>query len=233
MQRLFLFLGVVATASVTWSSSAHADPASKRHLVYDFTVGVHSSSAMTDTKTGGGDYKVNSNVSDKGQITVDYLGVEADGGLVVNVAENGRDRKLAATPCVVYANTNVQCGAVDVNPEEVSIVRTLSPKFFDPTSLDAKRHWNISVPAAGVNIDFTVTPQSAGALQIDSERVEKTSKGDSTTASAKYTYQPARYLPTELKEYATMNLQVRPGQYASVQVDVTATLTSDSLASGS
>ena len=229
MQRLFLFLGVIATASLTWANPASAQT-SKRHLVFDFTVGIHSHQASTDTTAGGGDNQTNSTVSDKGQIIVDYLGVEADGGLVLNVAENGRDRRLAATPCVVYANTNVQCGGTNVFPEEMSIVRTLSPKFFDPTNLDAKRHWNIA-PAPGINLDFTVTPQgSGGALVIDSQRVEKTTNGDSTTANAKYTYQPTRYVPTDLKEYTSMNQQTRPGQYASITMDITATLTSDSAA---
>src|SRR5579862_3045570 len=111
MQRLFLFAGVLATASLILGTMAHADPASKRHLVYNFTVGINSSQHMNESAAGTNDNNVNANVSDKGQIIVDYLGVQTDGGLVVNVAEKAQtNRTLAPTLCIVYPNTNVQCG---------------------------------------------------------------------------------------------------------------------------
>jgi hypothetical protein len=234
MQRLFLFLGVLTTATLTWSSPATAQ-ASKRHLVYNFTVGIQSDERTDAQSAGTWDNRVQGNVSDKGEIVIDYLGVEADGGLIVNVAEKAQqsNRTLAATACVIYPNTNVQCGTGSVNPEEITIMRTLSPKFFSASAMDVKHHWNISAPAAGVNIDFTANPKDGGDMSIDSQRVEKTTNGDSTSATATYQYSPARFLPTQLKEYTLMHQQSRPGQYASIRVDITATLTSDSLATGS
>lgn len=231
MKRLFLFVGVVATASLVFGSPAHADPASKRHLVYNFTVGVQSDERTDASSAGTWDNRMKSTIADKGQISVDYLGVQTDGGLVVNVAESAEtNRTLAAAMCIVYPDTSVQCGTGSTNPEEITVLRSLSPKFFNPTALDANRHWKIAVPAAGVSIDFTATPKDAGIISIASQRVEKSEKGDSTSANATYTYSPTRYLPTDLKEYTLMHEQSRPGQYANITIDITAALSSDSLA---
>jgi hypothetical protein len=231
MQRLFLFVAIVAITTLGCGRIALADAPSKRHLVYDFTVGVSSTQHFNSSQAGTGDNAIAGVVADKGQISVDYLGVESDGGLVVNVSEAAHaTRTLAATTCVVYANTNVLCGSANVNPEEYSIIRTLSPKFFDATALDANRHWKVEVANAGVSIDFTAAPGANGVLSIDSKRVEKSVSGDLTNAEGKYTYEIARFLPTSIKEYTKMHQQSRPGAYADITIDLQATLTSDSLA---
>lgn len=244
MQRLF-YLGVVATWLLSLApAQAQAPP--KRHLVFSYTVGIVSdqhekSSAVTFSGSanggnggnmfGTGDNAYKGQASDKGQITADIGGVEADGGLIVTISETGRDRNSAPTTCVVYATTNVICPGTTFFPEEVSIIRVLSPKFFDPAALDAKRHWNVNAAGGGVNIDFTATPQGADVVQIDSQRNEKTPQGDTTNATAKYTYAFTRLVPTSLKEYTTIRQELGPGQYANVTLDVTADLVSDSSAS--
>jgi hypothetical protein len=245
MQRLFLFVAFAVVATLGCERIAQADPPSKRHLVYSFTVGVVSDQHAKDAAVqyngmnasggqpvfGTGDTSYKGNASDKGEITVDYLGIEADGGLVVNVAETARTNRTAASnTCVVYANTNVICGATNTNPEEYSILRTLSPRFFDPTALDANRHWKVNNESAGVSIDFIATPAGTGVVTIDSQRSVKSKSGDTTQATAKYAYELTRFLPDTIKEYTTMRLESGVGQYTNITIDVQANLTSDSLA---
>ena len=241
MQRV-----AVTTAALLLAMSrvAPADAPAKRHLVYAFTVGVASDQHDQDSSVryngmngaggqavyGTGDTSYKGNASDSGQITVDYQGIEADGGLVVSVAEAARDRTSAASTCVVYASTNVRCLGNLVNPEEFSVLRTLAPKFFDPSALDANRHWKVVAEAAGVEINFTATPQGGTVMTIDSQRNEKRGNGESTAATAKYTYDYSRDLPTQLKEYTTLREQSGVGKYTNITVDVTANLVSDSLA---
>lgn len=177
-----------------------------------------------------GDSSQSGTASDKGEITVDYGGVEADGGLVVTVAETARTNRTALpNTCVVYANTNIICGTGTTNPEELAIIRTLSPKFFDPSALDANRHWHVAQESAGVSIDFTAKPGGDG-MTIDSQRTEKSKSGDSLTATASYAYDTAHFAPKSLKEYTQIRTQSMPGQYMNVITDITASLVSDSAA---
>lgn len=230
MQRLFLFVALVATLTLGCGRIAQADTSSKRHLVYSFTVGITSDQhSSTDSVLNSG---AKGTSSDKGEITVDFLGVEADGGLVVTVSEKARGtRNAGENNCVVYANTNVLCGSgAPANPEEIAVLRTLAPKFFNPAGLDSNRHWHVAQDSAGVSIDFTAKPAGTGVITIDSQRIEKTNGGGLTNANASYTYDVARLIPTTLKEYTTVREQGGVGQYTNYVNDVTATLVSDSLA---
>ncbi len=239
MQRLLSSLGVVGIAFAVLGSAASADtPASKRHLVYSFNVGITndtreatSAIAAVTGRSNSGQASYNGMASDKGEITVDISGVEPDGGLVLTVSETARtNRSAAPVTCVVYSNTNVLCGSGQVNPEETAIIRTLSPKFFDPSALDAKRHWHIEGGNGSVEMDFTVTPQSNGMLTIDGERKETIGGANRGTvsASAKYVYDSAKYMPQSLTEYTTIRQETGPGQFANITTDITAQLVSDS-----
>ncbi len=241
MLRTTLSAAVLGIVFFSGAGTGLAQTAStERHLVYDFTVGVQTSntsqtSAAQETQGGNvpgyGYNDMAAGDSDKGQISVDVKGVEADGGLVVDVSETSvrSNRGSAASTCVVYPNTNVMCGAADVHPEAVSVLRTLSPKFFDPGALDANRHWQVSNPAAGVTIDFRAGPSAGGpTVTIDAERVEKYTNGSSVNSNAKYAYDLTKLVPTSLTEYQTIRQQNGAGAYSTVTFDTTATLVSDS-----
>ncbi len=168
--------------------------------------------------------------SDKGQIVVDVKGLEPDGGLVLTVSETARtNRSAAPATCVVYPTTAVVCGAGEVQPEETSVIRTLSPKFFDPSALDAARHWRVTDPSAGVTIDFTATPHVGGTtVGITSVRAVKANNGGSEQASGKYDYDLTKLVATSLSEYETIRQEGSAGNYTTIIVDITATLASDS-----
>ncbi|MBV8638339.1 MAG: hypothetical protein JO322_09655 [Candidatus Eremiobacteraeota bacterium] len=244
MQRLLFLLAVLSIAfSVSPASAAADQPAAQRHLVYTFDVGIQNDSHDTNSAvrfngegngsvvTGTGDTQYQGTGSDMGQISVDVQGVETDGGLVVSVSEQAKKYRTAgATTCVVYANTNVVCGAGTVNPEEISVMRTLSPHFFDSTALDAKKHWHEGSDAAGIGIDYTVMGIDNGIVTIDAQRNEKFqgSTRGTTSSTAKYTYDMNKLMPTAITEYTTIREETGPGQYSNITIDLKATLATDS-----
>lgn len=216
----------------------------QRHLVYDFTVGVqndtHDTNAATrlvnngagvSTVTGTGDTQYMGVGSDKGTIPVDVYGVEPDGGLVVSVSENGQNvRKAAPVECVVYPTTNVECASGQVFPEELAVIRTLSPKFFDPSTFDAKHHWHQGSDAAGVSLDFTAGSPMGTMVPISEDDNEKVAgvQGSTLHGTDSYSYDMAKNISTQLKEYDTIRKQMGPGQYANIIIDITAQLATDS-----
>jgi hypothetical protein len=210
------------------ASTLIAAAAPERVLVYSFTVGVNNRTA--DTAAGEYTNVQRNAASDLGTITVSVVGLSADGGLVVNVAEQGRsNRSVAPAECVIYPNTNVMCGAAVVTPEETSLLRSLNPKFVDPAALDAKGHWHIA-PGNGVTIDYTANVQG-NDLSISGTRDENSPQATDHSEMT-YTYSPAKVVTTKSHEYQTVR-QLSGTQTGVTTIDVTATLTSDSLASKS
>jgi hypothetical protein len=222
---------------------AAAQQTVQRHLVFDFTVGVQNDTHDTDASSkmvndaggananGTGDTSYLGIASDKGTIPVDVFGVEPDGGLVVKVSEDGQNvRKAAAVECVVYPTTNVICASGQVYPEELAVVRTLSPKFFDPSTLDAKHHWHQGSEAAGVSLDFIAGTPAGTIVPISENDDEKVQGGQGSTmhGTDTYSYDMAKNVATQLKEYDTIRKQMGPGQYANIIIDITAQLATDS-----
>jgi hypothetical protein len=226
MKRLLSFCAMLGVAISLAPSAASAQQA-KRTLVFNFTVGIQNTTRVSDSSDQA---NFNHSGTDKGQIIVGIAGVEADGGLVTTVEEKAQNgRSSAPTTCVVYPNTNIVCASTGVvQPEEYSVLRPLSPKFFDPTALDAKRHWHVG--DGPVSIDFTATPQSSGLIAIDSTRSEKMSGSQRGTvdSTAKYMYDLSRFTPVSMSEYQTIRSETGAGTFGNLIVDFSATLASDS-----
>ena len=213
----------------------------QRHVVYSFSVGIRSDQHDTDSsmrfQSGGGeaggtgDTSYLGVASDKGTISVDVLGLEPDGGLVTKVSEAAQNNRNApVTECVVYPTTNVICGSGQVNPEETAVLKTMSPKFFDPGALDATRHWHSGSAPAGVSLDFTVGPVVGNTVTIQETDNETPPRGNRVNGTDTFTYDLAKTIATNVKEYDTIRQEAGPGQYTNVTVDITAALASDSVA---
>ena len=213
----------IALSCVTTASAQEI----KRTLVFNYSVGVQNTTRLQSDSSQA---DVNHNASDKGTITVGIEGVEADGGLVTSVSEKSLSGTRSSSPvtCVVYPSTNIVCATGVVQPEEYSVLRPLSPKFFDPTALDANRHWKVA--DGGVTIDFTATPQSSGLIDINAQRTEKMSGAQrgSVEATAKYVYDMGRLTPVSLTEYQTIRAETGAGTFGNLTVDFSATLATDS-----
>ena len=234
---------MAAFALAVLAVPAAADQTVQRHLVYYFTVGVQNDTHDTDASSrmnndagganinGTGDTSYMGVASDKGTIPVDVFGVEPDGGLVVKVSEDGGNvRKAAAVECVVYPTTNTICASGQVFPEELAVIRTLSPKFFDPSALDAKHHWHQGSEAAGVSLDFIAGTPSGTVVPISENDDEKVTgvQGSTLHGTDTYSYDMSKNVSTQLKEYDTIRRQMGAGQYSNIIIDITAQLSSDS-----
>jgi len=211
---------MIATAAVLIAA------APLRQLVYSFTVGINDSTR--DSSMSNHDAYENGQTSDMGTITVDVTGVEGDGGLVLSVAESGRNgRSVSPTECVVYANTNIMCGSVQLAPEESAVLRTLNPKFLDLSTLDDKNHWHIAPPGSGVTIDYSAAKgPTASTVAITGTRDEKSSQ-TMIHSEMTYTYDASTVVPTQVQEYETIHAD-QGARNSTTTIDVTAKLTSDS-----
>jgi hypothetical protein len=172
-------------------------------------------------------------VDDKGQIVVDIAGLQPDGALVLSVSEAAERRSGAATDCLVYQDTNVKC-AGPVFPEELAVMRTLSPKFLDPAFSDAGRHWHVDHGTQDVPSDFTVAAKADSSVTVDEQRsvTMAGSKRGTITTEAKYVYDQNRLLPTSIAEYTLVHAEQDAGHTADTTVDITASLIADSAMNG-
>ena len=148
-------------------------------------------------------------LDDKGTMTVQVVGTEQDGGLVVNISEAGQQtRRAPAATCVVYGNTRVICDPnKTVYTEEYTLLRFLGANFVDPSQLDANKHWaatGLSNPSLTVTADYSINGNNNGQMQIGERRIVKaTGVGHLTTdVETKIGYDFNRSLPVSVDEYA-------------------------------
>jgi hypothetical protein len=148
-------------------------------------------------------------LDDKGTMTVEVIGTEKDGGLVVNISEAGQQlRRAPPATCVVYGNTRVICDPnKTVYTEEYTLLRFLGAKFVDPNQLDANKHWattGLGGPDLKVSADYTINRNDGGQMQIGEKRIVKaTGVGHLTTdVDTKIGYDFNRSLPVSVEEYA-------------------------------
>ncbi|MGC9992385.1 MAG: hypothetical protein ABSD52_08340 [Candidatus Cybelea sp.] len=204
-------------------SAAYADSAGPT-LVYNFTYSSKQSIQARDSSDnaesinvstqalGGGTNGIShygGALDDKGTMTVQVVGTEQDGGLVVNISEAGQQtRRAPAATCVVYGNTRVICDPnKTVYTEEYTLLRFLGAKFVDPNQLDANKHWavtGLSNPSLTVTADYSINGNNNGQMQIGEKRIVKASGvGHLTTdVETKIGYDFNRSLPVSVDEYA-------------------------------
>jgi hypothetical protein len=222
---------IAAAAAITASLSlgptvAFAD-SSPVQLVYNFTYSSNQrivardsgnsvesvDTEMEELAGGTGDNGMshyNGALTDKGTMTVQVVGTEQDGGLVVNISEAGEQtRRAPAATCVVYGNTRVICDPnKTVYTEEYTLLRFLGGKFVDPSQLDANKHWTatgLNGPGLAVAADYAIDANNNGQMQIGEKRIIKASGvGHLTTdVETKIGYDFNRSLPISVNEYAT------------------------------
>ncbi len=221
-QSFFAFSAAVVTVlCATGVASAYS---SSTRLVYAFTYSSDQNITARDSANqaqpmdangapigggGSGASHYHGNLGDKGTITVAIVRQQTDGGLIVNISEQGESiRRAPAATCVVYGNTRVICDPdKTVYPEEYTLLRFLGPQFVDPSQLDANRHWSLTQDAAGesVKAEYTINNNSNGLMQIGEKRtIKQSGTGHLTTdVDTKIGYDFTRSVPTSVDEYAT------------------------------
>ena len=217
----------LAAFAVAAPAIASAD-ATVQQLTYNFTYSANQATTARDSANSAEDYTMPANqgstqayqatngisgyggsLSDKGTMTVNILATQQDGGLIVNIAENGQNtRRAPAAACVVYGNTRVICDPnKTVYTEEYTLLRFLGQHFVDASNLDAHRHWQIvqNTPASNVTADYTLGPTTSSDVSVNETRKIRQAGGGSLTTDVqtKIGYDMSRDLPTSVDEYVT------------------------------
>jgi hypothetical protein len=232
MSDLRVIAGMAGAAMLLAPSIAFADtnvtPAAT--LVYNFTYSARDQITARDSANpalgyygsptgneGGPTYANPSSgqahyegtLDDKGTMTVNIIGKQPDGGLVMNINELGQNaRRAPAATCVVYGNTRVICDPnKTVFTEEYTLLRFLGLNFVDPNQLDTNKHWNatgLSGPGLDISASYTINSNNGGQMQIGETR-KLTSTGSqirvTTDIESKIGYDYNRSLPTSVEEY--------------------------------
>lgn len=214
----------LAALALTTPAIANADN-TVQQLTYNFTYSSNQSTTARDSANpaedyaGGGSHtglmsgngasNYNGSLSDKGTMTVQVLGKQQDGGLIVSITENGEQtRRAPAATCVVYGNTHVICDPnKTVYTEEYTLLRFLGQNFIDPNNLDAHRHWQVvqNTPTTSVTADYVLGPTTSSDVSVTENRKIRQSGGGSLTTDVqtKVGYDMSRSLPTSIDEYVT------------------------------
>ncbi len=222
--KLLLCAATLAAFFGTVPAPARADaPATMGTLVYYFTYDSKQSISARDSSTnaesvnsetgalnGGtnGVSEYTGDLNDKGTMTVDVIGQESDGGLVVKISEQGENvRRASPATCVVYGNTNVICDpSKTVYSEEYTLLRFLGPKFVDPSQIDADKQWSFSQSKADETIaaKYTLESNAGGIMQIGETRTIKEGGAGhlETDVTTKIGYDFGRSVPASVDEYA-------------------------------
>ncbi len=224
MSRINRIAAGAATAAVLLLPSVARADSTAGQLVYNFTYSAsqhvtardsndsaETVSSETGNITGGsnGISHYGGSLDDKGTMTVQILGKQADGGVIVSIAEQGQNiRRAPSATCVVYGNTRAICDPnKTVYTEEYTLLRFMGSNFIDPNVVDAKRHWQITQnsPTMNVTADYILGPTTTSNVQVSETRKIRQSGGGSLTTDteAKIGYDMSRSVPTSVDEYVT------------------------------
>jgi hypothetical protein len=175
-------------------------------------------------------------LNDKGTMTVQILGKQPDGGIIVSIAEAGENiRRAPAATCVVYGNTKVICDPnKTVYTEEYTLLRFLGSNFVDPNQLDAKHHWQIvqDSPAMNVTSDYVLGATTTSDVKISEARKIRQAGGGSLTTDVQTAigYDMSRAVPTSVDEYVTQRHDNGVAGTSTTIYQTTLQLVSDTMA---
>lgn len=232
----------LAAAAALTAGAALADGATPiRHLVYKFDVTLSTTATVHDSGIGGdgpssGSSEYHSGASDEGTITVDVMQVQPDTGLVVQIAEQARNRRDAVpTECVTYGNGAVICDQShgQLNEEEMNLLRFLGRNFVNSSLIDVHNHWQYASndPQSSETNDYTIGKTAGDMLDINYQRVLKVTGAQAfnATTDGSMTYNKALSMPVSVKEETMTRKNTGAGNYDTVRQDMTFTLSQDSM----
>jgi hypothetical protein len=254
MKSLAIIFASVAATTLCGVQTARADQ-SAGTLVYNFTYSANQAIQARDSSdsaqgygapnaNGGNDALQTNGIShyggtltDKGTMTVDVKGRQADGGLIVSISEQGENlRKAPPATCVVYGNTNVICDPnKTVYTEEYTLLRFLGANFVDPNQIDPNKHWRIGPSTSQgqtVQADYSIASNTGGKMQIgETRKIVTTGSGKlETDIETKVGYDYNRTVPTSIDEYATQRTDAGVNGTSTTTYQTTLALVSDSVA---
>jgi hypothetical protein len=193
----------------TYSSNNQITARDSSNAAQDYGAPNATSGGNSFANTGSGQAHYEAALDDKGTMTVNVIGKQQDGGLILNISEIGQNaRRAPAATCVVYGNTRVICDPnKTVFSEEYTLLRFLGVNFVDPSQLDANKHWEatgLSGPGLDISASYTINSNNNGQMQIGESR-KITNTGSTirvtTDVESKIGYDYNRLVPTAVDEY--------------------------------
>jgi hypothetical protein len=239
-------LGLVPLLLLAPLQAYGADTTPERTLVYNFSWsmdqirsagGTDSESSSINWSTAPMDMRYYGNaVSSKGTITVEVIGKQADGGLIVSIVMRGENvPPMSPATCVAYGSTAVICDPnKSVYGAEFTLLRFLGSDFVDPNRLDAGKHWRVSQDYGDrvVQADYTIGGSNGGTIQIgETRKVEETVGRKSTSnVDTKVGYDVGRSVPVSIEEYVTTRGDSGDAGFSTSTYQTTLELASDTTA---
>lgn len=212
-----------------------------RHLVYNFTVGIATNTAVSASGIGTGGSGIENysgGVSDKGTITVDVLQAVNDPkgkALVVSVSEQARgDRSAVPVSCIIYGDGTLLYDANQkVNDEERALLKYLGRDFFDTARLDANNHWQVlKMDRQGrLQDDFTVKSSHDGIYDIEGLTMMKLGGASpvNSTTNTKLIYNANKTVLQSLHLQSMDRQNEGLDKYHTTRTQIDADLASDSM----
>jgi hypothetical protein len=256
MLRIKKIVGAVATAAFFLLPGVACADTPVPTLVYNFTYSANQDINAKDSSNPAEDYGApnastggnalsnpgsgtshyQTGLNDKGTMTVDILGKQSDGGLIVSISEAGQQtRRAPPATCVVYGNTRVICDPnKTVYTEEYTLLRFLGQNFVDAANIDAKRHWQVvqDSPTLKVTADYVIGPTTSSDVQISETRkiVTPGQSNVTTDVETKIGYDMSRIVPATIAEYVTQRQDRGVKGMATTIYQTTLQLVSDTMA---
>ncbi len=217
-----------------------------RHLDYHFGISVQTTDTHHVSGIGSGPISgvLNSNTSGstEGSISVDVVGLRADGGLVVNVLETSRQIPHPdSVQCITWGVGTVVCEpGKHASPEEQALLRYLGRYFVNPAMIDQNNDWKIGTSAKDESetSDYHIASNEGGVMAISFQRVSTMPgvQGFTATTDGKLTYDSNLSVPRAISEdtllrTSLVNGNVEQGGYEQVRTMLNLQLLDDSMAS--
>ena len=229
-------------------SPATAADAPLRHMVFNYECGITSVfeqktsglQTITNSQGGGGMIGVsgsgtqrsNSSTTDQGTIVADVLNATADGGLVIETNDNGRERRWPRTKVGIREDgALLALNAADLSEEQRALVVFLARGLL-AGSPEAGRVWRAVAPAAknaGDVTTYTITAieDPIAHITVDRTAFDHGLRGFDLHQTGTVDYDWRKSIPRAAKLRTVLHAQSDDG-LTTVTTDVTLTLAEDS-----
>lgn len=237
--RVLLPTAVAATLACAGVRADTTPPI--RHLVFDFTYSNIMDTTMHDNSMDNGPVSGHTDSvgggADRGELDVDVVSVQPDGGLIVGITEHGQvHNDTSATTCAVYGSTVVVCDPDrHVGEEEMALLRLLGNNFIDVSQIDAKNHWSVGSQSPDVKEtdDFSIVGTNPdGTMKINETRVRKQTGASTANSSmsGNIVYNQTMSVPVKIVDDTMMSQELGAGNYSTQHLQLAINLVSDSKA---
>ncbi|MBC5809658.1 MAG: hypothetical protein GIW95_02190 [Candidatus Eremiobacteraeota bacterium] len=249
-----LFAAVAVCGGIARAADAPSLP-SLRHLVFTANISMldafekqldnipHSSSAVTTSRNGGsvrsgpdmGNVTARSKTrtAAKTQIVCDIVAATPDAGLVVDIREDGSERRAPSARVAVLANGRLSYAPeAVVNPEEVAVLQLLARGVVGAQAHDVGASWTISDDGTDYRskMVFRVTGASAPdtvRLDLDQEFRSGGAHSYGGTLHGKLEYDPTKLVPRKAALESKTRIQTADS-YRVVDLTIDLALVEDS-----